>query len=114
MKRYKISWRMALDVTTNPAEFNQLLDMMTHEGRVGDEFWIFISEPTSSGYEPMEEIARKCELYKAPAGAARERGIRVGEEAANILIGLVEGALPAGHVEKRIVRTRLIIRGTTR
>ena len=43
-----------------------------------------------------------------------QRGIRVGEEAANILIGLVEGALPAGHVEKRIVRTRLIIRGTTR
>ena len=43
-----------------------------------------------------------------------QRGIRVGEEAANILIGLVEGVLPAGHVEKRIVRTRLIIRGTTR
>ena len=43
-----------------------------------------------------------------------QRGTRVGEEAANILIGLVEGSLPQGHVEKRIVRTRLIIRGTTR
>jgi LacI family transcriptional regulator/LacI family repressor for deo operon, udp, cdd, tsx, nupC, and nupG len=43
-----------------------------------------------------------------------QRGIRVGEEAANILIGLVEGTLPANRVEKRIVRTRLIIRGTTR
>ena len=43
-----------------------------------------------------------------------QRGTRVGEEAANILIGLAEGTLPAGHVEKRIVRTRLIVRGTTR
>ena len=43
-----------------------------------------------------------------------QRGVTVGEEAANILISQVEGTLPAGHVEKRVVRTRLIIRGTTR
>ena len=43
-----------------------------------------------------------------------QRGIRVGEEAANILIGHVEGTLPINHAEKRIVRTRLIIRGTIR
>ena len=43
-----------------------------------------------------------------------QRGIRVGEEAANILIGHVEGRLPMDRAEKRIVRTRLIIRGTTR
>ncbi len=43
-----------------------------------------------------------------------QRGIRVGEEAANILIDKVEGALPMESIEKRIVRTRLIVRGTTR
>ena len=43
-----------------------------------------------------------------------QRGTRVGEEAANILIGHVEGRIPLNHAEKRIVRTRLIIRGTTR
>ena len=43
-----------------------------------------------------------------------QRGKRVGEEAADILIGNVEGAIPRDKVEKRIVRTRLIIRGTTR
>ena len=43
-----------------------------------------------------------------------QRGIRVGEEAANILIGQVEGTIPMDHVERRVVRTRLIIRGTTR
>ena len=78
MKRYKISWRMSLDVTTEPSEFQQLLDLMTREGQAGDEFWIFISEPTSSGYEPLESVARKCEMYKVPAAAARARGIRVG------------------------------------
>lgn len=43
-----------------------------------------------------------------------QRGVRVGEEAANILISKVEGLLPPNKVEKRIVRTKLIIRGTTR
>lgn len=43
-----------------------------------------------------------------------QRGKRVGEEAANILISKVEGELPMNKVEKRIVRTRLVIRGTTR
>ena len=43
-----------------------------------------------------------------------QRGVSVGEEAANILINQVEGTLPLNHVEKRVVRTRLIIRGTTR
>jgi len=43
-----------------------------------------------------------------------QRGVRVGEEAANILISKVEGELPLDKIEKRIVRTRLVIRGTTR
>ena len=43
-----------------------------------------------------------------------QRGMVVGEEAANILIGLAEGSIPKGKVEKRVVRTRLIVRGTTR
>ena len=43
-----------------------------------------------------------------------QRGVRVGEEAANILISKIEGEIPRDKVEKRVVRTRLIIRGTTR
>ena len=43
-----------------------------------------------------------------------QRGVKVGEEAADILIGHVEGTIPLDRVERRIVRTRLIIRGTTR
>ena len=43
-----------------------------------------------------------------------QRGTQVGKEAADILIGLVEGTLPADHAEKRIVKTRLVVRGTTR
>lgn len=43
-----------------------------------------------------------------------QRGVLVGEEAANILIGQVEGSLPRDKVERRVVRTRLVIRGTTR
>jgi len=43
-----------------------------------------------------------------------QRGHRVGEEAAEILMDKVEGLSPMEKVEKRIVRTRLIIRGTTK
>ena len=43
-----------------------------------------------------------------------QRGHRVGEEAATILMDKVEGLSPLEKVEKRIIRTRLVIRGTTR
>ena len=43
-----------------------------------------------------------------------QRGHRVGEEAAEILIDKVDGLSPLDKVEKRVVRTRLVIRGTTR
>ncbi len=43
-----------------------------------------------------------------------QRGIDVGKEAASVLIGMVEGKFPINHVEKRIVKTRLVVRGTTR
>lgn len=43
-----------------------------------------------------------------------QRGHRVGEEAASILMDKVEGFIPMEKVEKRVVRTRLVIRGTTR
>ncbi|MCH4147914.1 MAG: LacI family transcriptional regulator [Prevotella sp.] len=43
-----------------------------------------------------------------------QRGVRVGEEAANILISQVEGTVPKDKVERRVIRTKLVIRGTTR
>ena len=43
-----------------------------------------------------------------------QRGDKVGREAADILISQVEGLIPMDKVEKRVVRTRLIVRGTTR
>jgi DNA-binding LacI/PurR family transcriptional regulator len=41
-------------------------------------------------------------------------GTKVGEAAADILIGHVEGTIPIDKAERRLVRTKLIIRGTTR
>ncbi len=43
-----------------------------------------------------------------------QRGFAVGEEAANILINKVEGNSPMNRVEKKVVLTRLVVRGTTR
>jgi DNA-binding LacI/PurR family transcriptional regulator len=43
-----------------------------------------------------------------------QRGVKVGEEAADILISQVEGLIPHDKAERRVVRTRLIVRGTTR
>ena len=43
-----------------------------------------------------------------------QRGHRVGEEAADILIDQVEGHIPVDKVVKRVVRTRLVVRGTTK
>lgn len=43
-----------------------------------------------------------------------QRGEKVGEEAANILINKVEGISPKEKIEKRVVRTRLVVRGSTK
>ena len=46
--------------------------------------------------------------------SVNQRGQEVGREAVDILVSEVEGTLPADKVNKRIVRTGLVIRGTTR
>lgn len=43
-----------------------------------------------------------------------QRGRQVGEEAASILIDMVEGRIAPGEVVKRVVKTKFIVRGTTR
>ena len=43
-----------------------------------------------------------------------QRGSKVGEEAVTILINKVEGKLPKEKTEKKVVRTRLIVRQSTR
>lgn len=43
-----------------------------------------------------------------------QNGYEVGRLAADLLINKVEGIVPIDKVEKRVVRTKLIIRGTTR
>ena len=43
-----------------------------------------------------------------------QRGEKVGEEAATILMNKVEGISPKDQIEKKVVRTRLVVRGSTR
>ena len=44
----------------------------------------------------------------------RQDGEEVGAQAVDVLIGLVEGDLSMDRAEKRMVRTQLVVRGTTR
>jgi len=43
-----------------------------------------------------------------------QRGHMLGEEAVDILLNRVEGITPMDKIEKKVVRTRLVVRGTTR
>lgn len=43
-----------------------------------------------------------------------QRGVEVGREAADILINKVEGISPFDKIEKRVIRTRLVVRGSSR
>ncbi len=43
-----------------------------------------------------------------------QNGYKVGQQAADILISKVEGRIPVDKVEKRVIRTKLIVRGTTK
>ena len=74
-----------------------------------------------SGYKVPEDISI-CGFTNGQRAVAcdpmlttvEQRGHQVGEEAAEILMDKVEGLIPIDKVEKRVVRTRLIIRGTTK
>ena len=43
-----------------------------------------------------------------------QRGHMVGEEAVDVLVAHVERLIAPGKIEKKVVRTRLVVRGTTR
>lgn len=43
-----------------------------------------------------------------------QRGVQVGREAVDVLLGMVEGRYDINHVEKRMVKTRLVVRETTK
>jgi len=43
-----------------------------------------------------------------------QRGQKVGEEAATILMDQVEGVIPKDKIERRVIRTRLVVRETTK
>lgn len=43
-----------------------------------------------------------------------QRGTKIGKEAVDILINHIEGITPKDKIDKRIVKTRLIVRGTTK
>lgn len=43
-----------------------------------------------------------------------QRGTKVGEEAATILMDKVEGLTPCDRIEKRVVKTRLVVRESTK
>lgn len=49
-----------------------------------------------------------------PLTTVEQRGVEIGRQAANILIGKVEGLYQKESIEKRIVKTRLITRQSTR
>ena len=68
------------------------------------------------GYRVPEDISNgeRAIACEPMLTTVEQRGKRVGEEAANILIRHIEGTIPREQIDKRIVRTKLIIRGTTR
>ncbi len=89
---------------------------------VNDETAIGILNATKkAGFRVPEDISI-CGFTNILAATACEpmlttveqRGVEVGKEAADILINFAEGKTPSSQVVKRIVKTRLVVRGTTR
>lgn len=57
------------------------------------------------------ERARACDPMLT---TVEQRGLQVGEEAVKVLLDHVEGHIPIQKVERRVIKTRLVVRGTTR
>ena len=78
MKNYKIIWRAGQEVWGNDQLLDTLLEKLTKDGQIADEFNLFISEPSSHAYHPLDEVSQKCEVFKQAAKKIRSYGMRVG------------------------------------
>lgn len=78
MKQYKLIWRAGQNIWGDDKALDALLDNVTKNGQIADEFNLFIAEPSSHAYHPLEEVAEKCEVFKKAAKKIRARGMRVG------------------------------------
>lgn len=78
MEQYKIIWRAGQEVWGNDTVLDALLEKLTKDGQLADEFNLFISEPSSHAYHPLDEVREKCEVFKRAAKKIRAHGMRVG------------------------------------
>ena len=112
---------MTMEITKN--RFNGYKDAILKHGlHINDDTAIGILYTAKHmGFKVPDDIAI-CGFTNGQRAVAcdpmlttvEQRGKRVGEEAVSILIDKVEGHIPSDQVVKRVVRTKLIVRGTTR
>jgi len=74
---YKLAWRMTVDLIDTPEKCRMMDDLLVKTG-VADEFNVFIAEPSSHGYFPLDKMKIKCDAFAKAAEYFHGRGIRIG------------------------------------
>ncbi len=72
---FKYAWRMG---NSDGRTFASLVRQFEKHPDTCDEVWFFVSEPSSYGYHPLEDVARQCEALKPRMAQLRAMGIRAG------------------------------------
>lgn len=116
-------------VCDNRADAEQVAREILEMGTVPDAFFAVNDETAIGilttakrmGYRIPQDISicgftnsEQSTACDPPLTTVEQRGVEIGRQAADILIGKVEGIFPKESIEKRIVKTRLITRQSTR
>ncbi len=72
---FKYAWRLG---ASSDAVFDSLVRQYEKHPTTCDEVWFFMSEPSSYGYHPLDDVARQCEQLKPRMERLRKMGIRAG------------------------------------
>lgn len=72
---FKYAWRLP---PYDNRVFESLIKQFSQHPDVCDEVWLFMSEPTSYGYHPLEQVEELCQVIQKQMDAFRALGIRAG------------------------------------
>lgn len=75
---FKLTWRVSQFIWMDDERYNELLKLLTRKEDVADEFALCITEPSSGGYHPLEEVKRLAGVFKVRAKELRLAGKSVG------------------------------------
>ena len=76
--KFKLTWRISDVIWMDDEKYADLVKALTQEEDVADELAFFLAEPSNGAYHPLDDVAKRAEVFRKRAADWRARGKSVG------------------------------------